>query len=382
MLSFYRKIRTVNTTFLPPPKAPAPQSGRTAEGSSGSGPVSGMKPKEEKLAGYLMAKAAMHQKVEGEGLKNLRSGHETMQQVGELLPLGRANVIQDVENSKDARLPLRKLAADTLMERLMADHFKRGGQASDVEYNAAIAASAQHAKTGTCGGFATNITAKHAAKLADMPDKRAVVSYTEHPTIDHAWSEMHPKGVTADGRPILHEKDVILDGWSKEKVAIFREDSHFARLDNNGGASHLRHDEPLNHVTGPEAMKSVEKFKAKIANSQYFQWVFNRAFNKLVAEKKEFPKNAFWNDTSVFHADFQGQAGKALHKDGGYPSPVPDADPVSAQAKRASLAEIQAVGVSRSLGSNVRGAKAEAPGIVATAKDMFPHGAPTGHQPS
>jgi hypothetical protein len=47
-------------------------------------------------------------------------------------------------------------------------------------------------------------------------------------------------------------------------------------------------------------------------------------------------------------------------------------DPVSKQAKHASMAEIQAFGVARSLGANVRGAKAEAPGILASAKEMFP----------
>jgi hypothetical protein len=46
------------------------------------------------------------------------------------------------------------------------------------------------------------------------------------------------------------------------------------------------------------------------------------------------------------------------------------------QAKHASLAEIQAVGVARSLGSNIRGAKAEAPEIIAAAKEMIPRPTP------
>src|SRR5688572_12894402 len=42
--------------------------------------VSGMKPKEAPLAGYLLARAATHKKVEGQVLQDLRAGHESMQQ--------------------------------------------------------------------------------------------------------------------------------------------------------------------------------------------------------------------------------------------------------------------------------------------------------------
>ena len=116
MLPISRPTHSLDSKATRPPKAPAPQASGTAEGSSSAGAVSGMKPKEAPLAGYLMARAAMHQKVEGPDLKNLRAGHESVQQVSELLPLGRANVIQDIEKAKDAHLPLRKLASHKLVE--------------------------------------------------------------------------------------------------------------------------------------------------------------------------------------------------------------------------------------------------------------------------
>ncbi|HLP43559.1 MAG TPA: hypothetical protein VK465_18805, partial [Fibrobacteria bacterium] len=306
------------------------------------------------------ARSAMNQKVEGSALKNLRAAHESVQQVNELLPLGRANVIPDIEKAKGEHISLRKDAANKLVESLVFNHLRTGRDFTDDDLNGAIAASAQYAKTGTCGDFATNTTALHAAKLADLKETRAVVSHTQHKTIDHGWSEMHPKGRNADGTPILHGEDVILDGWCKEKVAVLREDSYFARLDQDGKAGHLKHDDPMNHRTGPEALKAVEKYKARIESSPFFQDVFKKDFESLVANKEEWPKESLWNDTSVFHADFRGRAGNALHED-------------AQQARSASLAGIRAVGVARSLGSNVRGAIAEAPGIIASAKDMFPN---------
>jgi hypothetical protein len=166
--------------------------------------------------------------------------------------------------------------------------------------------------------------------------------------------------------------DVIMDGWGKEKVAILREDSCFARLDQDGKADQIKHKDPLNYRSGPEALKVVEKYKAQIENNPHFQETFNGEFDRLVAKKHEWRKESFWNDTSVFHADFRDRAGRALHKGAEKPSPIPDADPLSEQAKRASLAEIQAVGVARSLGANIRDAKAEAPGIIASARELFP----------
>jgi hypothetical protein len=205
-----------------------------------------------------------------------------------------------------------------------------------------------------------------------MEDKRAIVARASHKTFDQGWSEMLPKGRNAEGKPILHGEDVILDGWCKENLAILREDSHFARLDQYGQADQIKHKDPLNYRSGPEALKVVEKYKAQIENNPHFQETFKGEFDRLVAEKYEWRKSSFWNDTSVFHADFRDRAGRALHKGAEKPSPIPDADPLSERAKRASLAEIQAVGVARSLGSNIRDAKAGAPGIIASAKEMFP----------
>ncbi|HLP41634.1 MAG TPA: hypothetical protein VK465_09020 [Fibrobacteria bacterium] len=254
------------------------------------------------------------------------------------------------------------------------------------------AASSQYAKTGTCGSFAANTTPLHAAKLADGKNKRAIVAQANHTTIDHSWSEMMPKGRRADGTPVLHGKDVIMDGWCKENLAVFREDSEYARLGKRGEADHLKHLDLLNHKTGPKALKEVEKFKAEIAGNQDLQDSFKRRFDSLVEEKYTWQKSSLWNAESVFHADFREQAGKGLHKGVEHVQGAKDVKKAAKHAevgeesrrekkvrarmgrfKQATMAEIQAVGVARSLGANIRGAKVEAPKIIASAKELFPN---------
>ncbi|HLP41723.1 MAG TPA: hypothetical protein VK465_09475, partial [Fibrobacteria bacterium] len=320
------------------------------------------------------ARATMHQKVEGQDLKNLRAGHASVQEVNDLLPLGRANVNQDIAKAKDANIPVRKVASYKLLKSLLSGKNSRG-EVSETDIFRAGAASFLYAKTGSCGSYAAITTPLHAAKLADMQEERAIVSQAAHGTIDHAWSEMMPKGMGEDGKPILHGKDVIMDGWCKENLAVLREDSEYARLDKDGNANQIKHQDHLDHTTGPAAWKSVENYKARIEGSSGKQGLFQRVFDRLVARGFETPKKNLWDAETVFHADFLDQAGKALHPktpSRGEGAGAQGAKPDAEHARHGLLAEIQAVGVARSLGANIRGAKAEAPGIIASAKDMFP----------
>jgi hypothetical protein len=368
-----RSTHAPGSKAILPLKRPAPPSGGAAESSSRARVVKGMDPKEAPLAGYLLARAALHRKVEGQDLENLRAGSASVREVHDLLPLGRSNVNQDIEKAKDANIPLRKVASYKLLKSLLIKQHK-AGELTETETFRAGAASSLYAKTGSCGSYAAITNPLHAAKLADMQEERAIVTQAAHRTIDHAWSEMLTKGKREDGTPILHGMDVIMDGWCQEHLAILREDSEYARLGPDGSASHLKHQDFLDHQTGPAAWKSVEKYQAVIAGSTGKQRVFQREFDRLLAARFETPKKHLWDAETVFHGEFREQAGKALHAK--QPSPAESAgigaDPASVQAKRATLAEIQAVGVARSLGSNIRGAKAEAPGILAAAKDLFP----------
>ncbi|HLP40998.1 MAG TPA: hypothetical protein VK465_05785 [Fibrobacteria bacterium] len=337
-----------------------------------------MKPKEEKLAGYLLARTAMHRKVEGTVLRNLRAGHETVKQVSDLMPLGRANAKEDIKKAKGEHISLRSMAADQLLKSLISrQRYPRGAKVPENDLFQMIAATGQYAKTGVCTSYASNAATMHAAKLAETKDEHAIVAKATHTTVDHTWAEMMPKGKGENGKPIFHNEDVIMDGWCKENLAILREDGEYARLDNNGKADHLTHQLLLNHETGPEALRTVKKFKSQIEESHALQYEFRKHFKAMVDAGVKPAKDGLWDSMPVFHADFRKQAGKALHQDAKKSSPGKDArnlgaDPVSRQAKHASLAEIQAVGVARSLGANIRGAQAEAPRIIAAAKELFP----------
>ncbi|HLP43421.1 MAG TPA: hypothetical protein VK465_18100 [Fibrobacteria bacterium] len=370
-----RRTHSQDSKTTRPRKASAPQAGGTAEGSSRARAASGMKPNEEKLAGYLMARAATHQKVEGQDLTNLRVGNGTVQQVHDLLPLGRANVIEDLEKAPDAHLLERKTAADKLTRKLMEEVQSSKGEVTESDFYRAAAAASLHSKTGTCGSYSALSAPLHAFKIARMQDESAIVAQAVHGTIDHGWTEMIPKGMGADGKPLLHDNDVIMDGWSKEHLAVLREDSQFARLDKEGKADQITHKDVLNHRTGLEASNEVGRFKARIDSSMGLRHTYQKRLKLLVDANIEVQRDLLWNSTSIFHADFQKQAGMAVHPKAPAPeegSSIQGARHEAEQAKRATLPEIQAVGVARSLGEKIPGAVAKAPEIIASAKDMFP----------
>lgn len=354
--------------------------------------ISGIKPKEAPLAGYLLARSAMHKKVEGQDLKNLRAGNETVLQVSELLPLGRANVREDIAKAKDANLPLRMVASKKLRTSLAAKKPGFFERAPKNSLHRVAAAVGQYAQTGTCGIFAANTAPMHAAKLAAMKDKRAVVAQAELVNDDHAWVEMMPRGMGKDGNPILHGTDVIMDGWGDKNLAILREDGQYTSLDKDGLAPHIKHLDLLNYKSGPKALASVEKYKARIERSPELKSRFRMDFDRLVTSGVRVTERSLYDAESLFSADFTARASAALHKEPWHVQVAKDIQEAekhvegpktsrverkarnrAEQVKHASLAEIQAIGVARSLGSNIRGAKEEASGIIASAKEMFPH---------
>jgi hypothetical protein len=215
-----------------------------------------------------------------------------------------------------------------------------------------------------------------------MDDQRAKVARCAIPGVDHTWAEMIPKGMEKDERTQVEklkvdQNDVILDPWCTEKTAILREDGEFSQLDKGGKGDHLKHYQILDHQSGPAYWDKVKQFKAQLEGSQDFKKEYRTGYWELQKPGAPPDREIVFNSVSVFRKDFREQAGSALHKNGKFLRPT-DAHPVSSWAKYASLAKIQAVGVARSLGSNVRGAVAEAPGVIATAKQMFARPEPKG----
>jgi hypothetical protein len=357
------------------PKASAPDGKGKAEASSSAAPASGINPKEVPLAGYLLARAALNRKIEDPVLKNLRDGHATVREVSDLLSLGPANVRENLAKAKGERPDLRHAAfrkMQVAFEARLNYPGERGMSYND--YFRMDAAASQFAKTGTCDHYVANTTALHAAKLTELKDKKkdemedkmedkmAIVAHAKNQAARHTWSEMLPQGEGKDGKPILHGEDIIMDGWCKENLAVLREDSSFARLDKDGNGGHLSHEHLLDYRSGRAVLARVEEYKARIEGSMSLQTVFHNEFELRKALGRKMDEEFLWDAQSAFHPDFAKEAGEALRKD----------------AKHPALAEIHAVGAARSLGANIRAAVAEAPGVIAQAKEMFPRPEPKG----
>jgi hypothetical protein len=381
MFEIRRSTPSPNPKSSPSPKAAEPRARGKAEGPSQAGPVYGIKPEEAPLAGYLMARAALHRKIDGPVLQNLRAGHETVREVAELYPLGRANVKEDIAEAKGYNIPLRhrlsKLFVDDSFYILKMDSPKTS---LDEERFQMYTALTHYTETGVCLSYALSCTALHASKLAGVEDKQAKVARCLLPEAGHTWAEMIPKGMEKDKRTQveklrLDRDDVIMDPWGTEKTAILREDGEFSRLDQNGKGGHLKHSQILDHQSGPAYLEKVNQFKAQLEENRDFQNEYRTGYWEMQKPGTLPDREPLYNSTSVFRKDFREQAGSAVHKNGKFLRPT-DAHPVSSWAKYASLSKIQAVGVARSLGSNIRGAVAEAPGVTAMAKQMFPRPEP------
>lgn len=338
----------------------------------------GMKPNEKQLAAYLMARAAMNRPIDGKELRNLRAGHETVQETRSLLPYGRSNVREDIQKSNQ-HIDLRAIAANDFRDALGADYGFTPNTMDTSSYYHIIAAASQFTKTGNCEAHASNSATLHAAKLADMKEERAVVAKAIDKDVTHIWAEMLPKGWREDGTLKIHKNDVIMDGWCKEDIAILREDSRFGRADTQRLAQELTHYDLMNHETGPSHKEAVKTYKTYIDSSPHLQDPYHWNLSAYVDAGLQSDESTLFDATSVFHSQFQEQAGSVLHKDPSKPSsvkgvPTQGLDPAAKQAKHASLAEIQAVGVARSLGETVpREAVKQAPGIIASSQEMFPN---------
>jgi hypothetical protein len=288
-------------------------------------------------------------------------------------------VTTDAQKAKSQRALERHVASLKVRDIMDVKFMPPDGATTMEEYAPLAAATSQYAKTGVCHSYATNTTALHGAKLAGMPDKRAIVAQANHETVDHVWSEMILQGTGSDGKPILHEEDVLMDGWCKENLAILREDGEFARqgVTKKGHENRLSHHNILDHESGPKAWAKVEEFKARIEEDKGLQQAFHTELHSLATSPDQSSLMDLWAPQTVFHQDFRREAGAALRPDFRFHGPgkgarIRGTDPAARRVKHGALAEIQAVGVARSLGANIRGAVAEAPGILAAARKLFP----------
>lgn len=389
--SFFRGIgssgsssKASRTPMSPPSESSRSTAASSADGnpfsgarpdSSGAGPEALPPRDKDALAGYLMARAAMHRKIDdapeiewnadgsmdkrSDALKRLRAANETVEETHALLPYGRGNVTED-----NRRTGYESSRRDEAAPHLFDENSHKG------EPQHLWAAVFRFVKAARCGGSAPIATHLHAAKLEE-PYR---VSTVEGKRVDHTWTELTWK----DAR---RQDDVIIDRWC-EGPAVLREDARYGNAD-------AKTIHQLDGTTGPEAAKTVERLTAGLEGDPRQQNLLNYyigtgEFDHHSEGYKRY--GAEFEPRSVFDPGFLKEAGKALRGESGHPSL--EGKPGLSRLGQ----EIQAVGVALSLSGGlapaypdgehapaapapsgkIRDALMQAPGIIESAKRQFP----------
>jgi hypothetical protein len=232
-----------------------------------------------------------------------------------------------------------------------------------------LAALFRFTQAARCGGSAIIATHLHAPKLEE-PYR---VSTVELQRVDHTFTESTWK----DGRK---PDDAIIDPWL-DGPAVQREDARY-------GDSKTRNLLELDKTTGPAAAKNVERITAKIKSDPRNQNLLNYYIGTGEMDYYSEGYKRYGTEfepRSIYHPDFQKEAGKALHGESN--RPAEEGKPGRFRLNQ----EIQAVGVALSLNGgpapaspdgkgpaahaasgNIRDALAQAPGIIEAAKREFP----------
>jgi hypothetical protein len=326
------------------------------------------------LPGYLMARAAMHRKIDNtpeiarnadgslekrtDTLRHLQAAHATVEETHALLPYGRGNVTEDNKRT-GYEASRRDEAAEHLFKEL-------SHKAAPEQLWPALFRFTEAAR---CGGSARIATHLHGAKL-EGPYR---VSTVEGKKVDHNWTELKWKETR---RP----DDAIIDQWC-EGPAVLREDYRY-------GNHEVKTLHELDATTGPKAAEKVEELTAGLKGDPEQKALLNYytgtgEFDHHSGGYKRYALE--FDPRPVFHQDFLDAAGKALHR---------KSEPPSLEGKTIPprlAQEIQAVGVALSLNEGtapaslsgehpsasaasgkIRDALTQAPGIIESAQSQFP----------
>lgn len=327
------------------------------------------------FAGYLMARAALHRKIDDTPefrkrangsignqsgpLNRLKAANDTVDETRSLLPYGRGNVEED-----NIRTHYESSRRDEAALRILRENSPRGDDPQQM-----MAAMFRFAKAARCGGSAPIATHLHGNKLKG----NYRVNTVELDQVDHTHTEVTRGNVRRQNDPII---DAWLDG-----PAVLREDARYGKSE--GKAIHQ-----LDKTTGPEAARNVERISARLEADPHQKNLLNYYIGtgEFGYHSNRYRRLAVEFDSQpVYHRNFLKEAGEVLHGQGGHPS-------MNGKPKPPTLAqEIQAVGVALSLngglasvspdgahaaGSSqsgkIRSALAEAPRIIESAKKQFP----------
>lgn len=157
------------------------------------------------LLGYLYAKSAIGEEIEGELLARLLDANCCIRHTRKKLV--RADAIGESTS----------FSVKTLNRRLyyLRTKLKVNAALPEPRLCAVDSVKSEFMRVGSCGEMASHVTANYLVQCLKK-DEMAAVTFS--PGLDHVWGEIH-----ADGAPV-----VIMDAWSIGP-AILKEDSRYAK---------------------------------------------------------------------------------------------------------------------------------------------------------
>jgi hypothetical protein len=348
------------------------RSARTESSRSSSNSPSGlpeaMKPyspskrdMEDALGAYLMARAALHRKIDDtpdiewkwdgqmekqtDGLKRLRAANDTVAETHALLPHGRGNVKEDNRRTG---------YESSLRETSYREFFNAIPLTLAQNDHQALAGAFRFVKAARCAGSAAIATHLHARKLEDL--YRVVIH--EKLQADHTWSEVRWKGLP-------RHNDVLIDRWC-DGPAVLRED---ARYGYTPGKVIFQ----LDKTTGSESAKTVDKIAAHLEADPKHQARVKKILTGLKNDRRE---EGEFDAQRVFSPEFEKAAGKALHGTSGRPHLTQEIQAVGVALSLNGGPDLSSLvgghSASSSTSGKVRESLAKAPGIIESAKSWFP----------
>jgi hypothetical protein len=308
-----------------------------------------MRPHERQLSGYLLARAALGRKIDDtpeitklpdgrivkseKVLHDLRAAHDSVQETRRLLPNGRGNVKEDIlaTGGEASRM---HLAGAVMREHYLQQKFGDSPEERfSMQTETAVSLITGQA---SCLGSALVAAHVHASRLGQ--GQAVAVVANDH--VDHVWSEARRPGSD-------RSNDVILDRWTSGP-AILKQDSRF------GQDPRVEDIYSLAPEDRDHARDTVASITDEIKNDPELMEEFKANLEVLGRMDYRFAGKT-WNEENVMGKRFRKHAAARLH------APRP-----------AYGLELLAAGAARSLGEGVRSAVDKAPGIVETAKAMFP----------
>jgi hypothetical protein len=199
-----------------PSSATAPPRASLVHASAAGQAGTGIARHELALAAYLTARLIVGRPVDPEDIARLRKANDSVDETRQRLPLGRGNVIEDID-ATDGDSMWRANAARSYAYHLDRRHHVPDSDLPKQTLHQAVAATAFSA--GRCGEYSPTAAVLHTSRL-QPGESLHIVSDS-----GHQWAEARIGGD--------RDRAVVLDAWASGPPVLAPDGSHTARPTNN-----------------------------------------------------------------------------------------------------------------------------------------------------